>query len=327
MQNAFGAAILVDGNGNALNDNSDKNISLEAGENLVLHYSYEVTRDDIVAGGKEIANKATAEPESGELRGTTEDTSRPVQVDRLHTLTVYYQYADGSTAVETLVQEFAYGDSFAFTIPAITGYTSTLEGNPVQQAVMFDSTLFNDEDPVFTIIYSAIPVTEPGTEPETEPTATPVPGGGEPEPEPDTPVPPVPPVPPVDDVPVPEAVIVPVAPAAVAAAPGILGGGAGLVAIGDEPVPLDGVITQDDDGNVVIVPVDEVEIPLADRELDDHKCCILSFLLMLATLIIYSWFTHSMKKRQKKLAELKDQLAEETLKRQLGITDNENSAR
>lgn len=327
MQNAFGAAILVDGNGNALNDNSDKNISLEAGENLVLHYSYEVTRDDIVAGGKEIVNKATAEPESGELRGTTEDTSRPVQVDRLHTLTVYYQYADGSTAVETLVQEFAYGDSFAFTIPAITGYTSTLEGNPVQQAVMFDSTLFNDEDPVFTIIYSAIPVTEPGTEPETEPTATPVPGGGEPEPEPDTPVPPVPPVPPVDDVPVPEAVIVPVAPAAVAAAPGILGGGAGLVAIGDEPVPLDGVITQDDDGNVVIVPVDEVEIPLADRELDDHKCCILSFLLMLATLIIYSWFTHSMKKRQKKLAELKDQLAEETLKRQLGITDNENSAR
>ena len=100
-----------------------------------------------------------------------------------------------------------------------------------------------------------------------------------------------------------------------------------MVAIGDEPVPLDGVITQDDDGNVVIVPVDEVEIPLADRELDDHKCCILSFLLMLATLIIYSWFTHSMKKHQKKLAELKDQLAEETLKRQLGITDNENSAR
>ena len=271
MQNAFGAAILVDGNGNALNDNSDKNISLEAGENLVLHYSYEVARDDIVAGGKEIANKATAEPESGELRGTTEDTSRPVQVDRLHTLTVYYQYADGSTAVETLVQEFAYGDSFAFTIPAITGYTSTLEGNPVQQAVMFDSTLFNDEDPVFTIIYSAIPVTEPGTEPETEPTATPVPGGGEPEPEPDTPVPPVPPVPPVDDVPVPEAVIVPVAPAAVAAAPGILGGGAGVVAISDEPVPLDGVITQDDDGNVVLVPVDEEELPLADRELSNHK--------------------------------------------------------
>ncbi|MDE6965063.1 MAG: hypothetical protein K2P30_15725 [Lachnospiraceae bacterium] len=69
------------------------------------------------------------------------------------------------------------------------------------------------------------------------------------------------------------------------------------------------------------------EIPLDNRELDDHKCCILSFLLMLATLIIYSWFTHSMKKRQKKLAELKDRLAEETLKRRFGIADTKESAR
>lgn len=69
------------------------------------------------------------------------------------------------------------------------------------------------------------------------------------------------------------------------------------------------------------------EIPLDNRELDDHKCCILSFLLMLAPLIIYSWFTHSMKKRQKKLAELKDRLAEETLKRRFGIADTKESAR
>ncbi len=332
MQGAIGAATLVDGNGNPLNDNSDKNISLEPGESVVLHYSYEVTRDDIVADGKTIANQAAAAPAPGGegLRGELEDTTEPVQVDRLHTLTVYYQYADGSIAAETLTQDFAYGESFAFTIPSIAGYTSTFEGRQVQWSVLFDSTLYDAQqnpDPILTVIYSAVPTTEPGTEPETEPTVTPAPGGGEPVPADDTPDTPVPPVAPVGDGPLPEAVIVPVAPAAVVAAPGIFGGGAGLVEIGDELVPLDGVITQDDDGNVVIVPVDEVEIPLADRELDDHKCCILSFLLMLATLIIYSWFTHSMKKRQKKLAELKDQLAEETLKRQLGITDNENSAR
>lgn len=98
-------------------------------------------------------------------------------------------------------------------------------------------------------------------------------------------------------------------------------------AVGDAPVPLGGAIVQDDDGNITVVPVEDEEVPLTNRELDDHKCCILSFLLMLATLIIYSWFTHSMKKRQKKLAELKDQLAEETLKRQLGIADTQNSAR
>ena len=101
-----------------------------------------------------------------------------------------------------------------------------------------------------------------------------------------------------------------------------------LVAVGDAPVPLQGALIEtDDDGNVTVTPITEEEIPLANKEIDDHKCCILSFLLMLATLIIYSWFTHSMKKRQKKLAELKDQLAEETLKRQLGITDKTSNRR
>ena len=75
------------------------------------------------------------------------------------------------------------------------------------------------------------------------------------------------------------------------------------------------------------MPVEDEEVPLADRELADHECCILSFLLMLATLIIYSCFTHNMKKRQKKLAELKDQLAEETLRRQLGIADQRGRRR
>ncbi len=101
-----------------------------------------------------------------------------------------------------------------------------------------------------------------------------------------------------------------------------------LVAVGDAPVPLQGALIEtDDDGNVTVTPITEEEIPLANKEIDDHKCCIMSFLLMLATLIIYSWFTHSMKKRQKKLAELKDQLAEETLKRQLGITDKTSNRR
>ena len=128
------------------------------------------------------------------------------------------------------------------------------------------------------------------------------------------------PAPPIDEG------LVPVTPPAAGTVPPALAAPA-LVAVADAQVPLDGIITEDEEGNIVVMPVEDEEVPLADRELADHECCILSFLLMLATLIIYSCFTHNMKKRQKKLAELKDQLAEETLRRQLGIADQRGRRR
>ena len=59
----------------------------------------------------------------------------------------------------------------------------------------------------------------------------------------------------------------------------------------------------------------EEEVPLAKRDLDDHKCCVLHFLLMLAAMIVYAAYTRSMKKRQEKIAELAEELETEKLKR------------
>ena len=235
----------------------------------------------------------------------TGDTTFTVSWSNVYTLNVLYRLSDGTVLSRLPERLFIYGEEgVTVYVPEMPGYTCDW-----QTGVFGVDTKLGDLD--YTITYSLIPE------------ATPTPGEGGPTPDPDEPgVPPAPtatPTPPA--VPGGEEPPVPVTPPTVAAGPAPVAFEEALVAIEDADVPLDGIITQDEDGNPIVVPVDEVEVPLDDKELDDHKCCIMSFLLMLATLIIYSWFTHSMKKRQKKLAELKDQLAEETLKRQLGIAD------
>ena len=313
--------------GVTINGNKVIITKLERGTSQILNCSYTVRRDD---AGKTVNNTVAVtrdeKPDDPKLEIEVFKVPEGVDIQELYTLTIRYQFADGSEAFPTEATEFYAGDILSINIPGMPGYTSAFEGILVEPGERYLIGPSGNRE--YLVIYTAIPAVGPSPEPtDTPATPTPVPGGEEPVPEDDTPVPPVPPA--DDEVPVAEPAE-PAAPVAGAVAPPVAAApafGPGLLAVADEPVPLDGVITEDDDGNIVIVPVDEVEIPLADRELDDHKCCILSFLLMLETLIIYSWFTHSMKKRQKKLAELKDQLAEETLKRQLGITDNENSAR
>lgn len=320
MQNAAGSAVRVDAQSNVID--TDEPITLAAKASTVLYYSYTVDRNDIElmenGSGKTIWNSVTVggenldHPDTGENPDLTDETD-PIQLDREYVLTVIYQYADGSEAAPSRTVRYAYGQVFTDTMilsPDINGYTPNMRSVGINTTLKTDSTV--------TITYVAIPA---------EPSPVPEEGGTTPDPEvpgePDVPVPGTPPVVPVPPI---EEETVPVAPPVViAASPAVVG--AGLTAVPDAEVPLDGIITQDDDGNIVIVPVEDMEVPLADREIDDHKCCIMSFLLMLATLIIYSWFTHSMKKRQKKLAELKDQLAEETLKRQLGITDKTGNRR
>lgn len=143
------------------------------------------------------------------------------------------------------------------------------------------------QDVEVTVIYTAVP--------------------GTPTPTPTTPTPPTtPPTPPVTVVPTPDG------PATIPAP----------VLIGEEEVPLGGEVTVDDDGNVTVVPVEDEEVPLA-RDIDDHDCCALHFLLTLAAFIIYLFFTKSMKKRQAKINELRDQYETEVLKRKLGIADND----
>ena len=75
-------------------------------------------------------------------------------------------------------------------------------------------------------------------------------------------------------------------------------------------------IKETDDGEVELVPVLEEKVPLANRDLDNHECCILHFLLMLAAMVVYAMYTRSMKKRQARIAELAEELETEMLKRE-----------
>lgn len=83
-----------------------------------------------------------------------------------------------------------------------------------------------------------------------------------------------------------------------------------------DETPVGAEVALTEDGDVEVVPVVEEDVPLAKRDLDDHKCCILHFLLMLAAMIIYAAYTRSMKKRQERIAELAEELETEKLKRE-----------
>lgn len=287
MHNATGQAtpVIVNEEGETEVLDSDHIIGrLGAGEYTTVYYSYIVQEGDI--GKTDIYNAATAT--SGD--GTTKtDETRVIPVDGLYTITIHYVYtADGTTAAADYTAQLPAGKDYLVYSPAIEGYNSS---------AAFITGTMPGRDLVFTVYYTA--PTTPGGD-----------GGGT------TPTPPTPPTPDgpnpiiVPDIPVPAGAVEVVIPAE-------------LVPLGDEEVPLQGAqIDIDEDGNVTITPISEEEIPLAGGVNDDHLCCILHFLLMLAALIIYSCYTDSMKKHQKKLAELKDQLAEETLKKQLGITDD-----
>ncbi len=67
----------------------------------------------------------------------------------------------------------------------------------------------------------------------------------------------------------------------------------------------------DDNADYDLSVVDDEEVPLADMN-DDHKCCILHFLILCLGMLIEIWYTHDQKKRQKKIFELREMLAEQT---------------
>ena len=74
---------------------------------------------------------------------------------------------------------------------------------------------------------------------------------------------------------------------------------------------------------------DDDNVPLADQKLDDnnnHKCCILHFLIMSLTAILYGFFTHNMKKRQKKNFELREELDTELVKRGLPTSKEQKNS-
>ncbi len=291
MQNASGEAVAVNVNeeGEITPAQSEHTIEhLAPGEYTTVYYNYIIQEEDVGKTG--IRNMATAESEDGTV---DEDETRDIPIDGRHTLMVHYVYAaNGMAAAASYSAQLPAGKDYMVYSPVIQGYNSS---------AAFVAGTMPEEDIEFIIYYSA-----------PAPAPTPGGGGGGGDDTPDTP--PVPQVQPEGPEPV---VTIPPIPVPAGAIPVAVPTGQALAAIDDEEVPLQGaLIDVDEDGNVTITPISEEEVPLAGGENDEHKCCILHFLLMLAALIIYTWFTCNMKKRQRKLAELEDRLAEETLKRQ-----------
>ena len=89
------------------------------------------------------------------------------------------------------------------------------------------------------------------------------------------------------------------------------------------PAPADGVMQPDDNGGYDLTPVEDTPTPLANMNLDDHACCILHFLIMLLTLIIFALYTKSRKNRQLKVEELREQLAIASIQKELDLSDED----
>lgn len=84
-----------------------------------------------------------------------------------------------------------------------------------------------------------------------------------------------------------------------------------LVSLGEEEVPLRGAQTEtEEDGNVKITVIGEEEVPLAGGVEDLPSHCMMHFLLMSAALIIFAVCMGRLKKYQKTLARLRDDLSE-----------------
>ena len=71
------------------------------------------------------------------------------------------------------------------------------------------------------------------------------------------------------------------------------------------------VVTPTEDGGYDLTPISELDTPLANMDLGDHTCCIMHFLLMLASLITLAFYTDSRKKHQARIHQLKESLKAE----------------
>ena len=71
------------------------------------------------------------------------------------------------------------------------------------------------------------------------------------------------------------------------------------------------VVTPTEDGGYDLTPIGELDTPLADMDLGDHTCCIMHFLLMLASLITLAFYTDSRKKHQARIHQLKQSMKAE----------------
>ena len=181
-------------------------------------------------------------------------------------------------------------------MPATVVYTHDANGNRNGSYTFGEwndpnSGIMGDSDVTVTGVWTGEEIEVPVTP--TEPTI------------PTTPTTPTPPVTPVTPV-------TPAAPAAPAVpTPGALIPAAPTVVIPPTQTPagaIDAEVTENEDGSYELTPIEDTETPLANTDLDDHACCILHFLLMLLALLILILYTKSMKKRQARIFELREEL-------------------
>lgn len=65
---------------------------------------------------------------------------------------------------------------------------------------------------------------------------------------------------------------------------------------------------------------EDEKVPLGKDKLENHDCCMLHFLIMLLAAILYGLFTHNLKKRQKELFQVREELDTELARRGLPTT-------
>lgn len=231
-----------------------------------------------------------ADPNSGKMGESdilikAEWAKEEITVDRLYNLTIHYVDAEGNTVAEDYTGKLAEGEAFTVTSPTVEGFT------PDYASVNSGENGMPARDLTFTVVYVANEVVTPGTP-------------GLPGLIPGTP-----------------AVVTPgtPTPAAVTPAPG-----APLVAVpqAETPLAVEGVVQLEEDGDYTLTQIQDEQTPLANRNLEDHDCCLLHFLLILAAFIVEAVYTRNMKKRQAKIFELREELEMEKQKKEPGENDD-----
>ncbi len=234
--------------------------------------------------GALLSNAVVATSDETKEEQPKQDETDPTPVDRAYQLVIHYVDEAGNTLAEDYSGSFVEGEQFTVESPEVEGYT------PDYASISSDENGMPRENLEFTVTYKADETPETPENPTTPNNPL----------RPDTPNVVTPPA--TQNVPT---TITP------AATP-------------TNSASIDAVIAQDENGDYQLIPIQDGETPLANKKLDNHECCVLHFLLMLLAMIVLLFYTRSMKKRQARIFELREELETEKVKRGMLEENEEN---